>query len=214
MLARRMKRSRHGDDVNGDVAKTGESSSLRNRFSVVIKALIAQHEEGFIPVFSYDFRKYVNACLLYTNISTSPTVFLTLMPVTFRLVLIVYTFTKICKRDGPGVVKSHILELHNLTSGSINYCILNVLFNSYQLCHPRSLLSTGWSSYCVGCTNVISNERKKVLLVGNGTIWHGMDISFSKLRLYIVVHVINVSVNCLLVNVLFITTHRVTMNTL
>jgi len=51
MLARRMKLSRHGDDVNGDVAKTGDTSSLHYRFSAVIKALIAQHEQGFYTGF-------------------------------------------------------------------------------------------------------------------------------------------------------------------
>ena len=66
MLARRMKRSRHGDDVNGDVAeKKRDTSSPQCRFSAVIKALIAFHEHGFIPVFNYDLRKCMNAyCIL------------------------------------------------------------------------------------------------------------------------------------------------------
>ena len=58
---RRMKRSRHGDDVEGNVAKTGDTSSLHCRFSAVINALKALHTHGFIPVFSYDLRKCVNA---------------------------------------------------------------------------------------------------------------------------------------------------------
>ena len=53
MSARRMKRSRHGDDVNGDVAKTGDTSWLHYRFSAVIQA---QHEQGFIPVVNYDLQ--------------------------------------------------------------------------------------------------------------------------------------------------------------
>ena len=61
MLTRRMKRHRHGDDVNGDVAKTGDISSLHCRYSAVIKALIALHEQGFIPFFNYDLRKCVSA---------------------------------------------------------------------------------------------------------------------------------------------------------
>ena len=61
MLARRMMRSRHGDNVTGDVAKTGDISSLHCRFSAVIKALKAQHEHGFIPVFNYDLRNCVIA---------------------------------------------------------------------------------------------------------------------------------------------------------
>ena len=56
-----MKRCRYGDDVNGDVAKTGDTSSLHYRFSAVIKALIAQHEQGFKPLFNYDLRKCVTA---------------------------------------------------------------------------------------------------------------------------------------------------------
>jgi len=55
-----MKHSRHGNVVNGDVAKIGDTSSLHSRFSTVIKALIARHEQGFIPVFNYDLRKCVN----------------------------------------------------------------------------------------------------------------------------------------------------------
>jgi len=46
MLARRMKSSRHGDDVTGDVAKTGDTSSLYCCFSAVIKAMIALHKQG------------------------------------------------------------------------------------------------------------------------------------------------------------------------
>ena len=61
MLARRMKRSQHGDYVNGDVAKTGDTSSLHCCFSVAIKVLIALHEQGFIPVFNNDLGKCVNA---------------------------------------------------------------------------------------------------------------------------------------------------------
>ena len=57
MLVRKMKCSRHGDDV----AKTGDTSSLHCRFSCVIKALIALHEQGFIPVFNNDLRNCVNA---------------------------------------------------------------------------------------------------------------------------------------------------------
>ena len=58
MLACRMKCSRHSEDVNGDDAKTGDTSSLHCRFSSVI---IALHEQGFIPVFNYDLRKCMNA---------------------------------------------------------------------------------------------------------------------------------------------------------
>jgi len=35
-LARRIKRSRYGDDVNGDVAKTGDTSSLHCRFQLCV----------------------------------------------------------------------------------------------------------------------------------------------------------------------------------
>ena len=59
-----MKRSRHSDDVNGDVMKIGDTSSLHCRFSAVIKTLIALHEQGFIPVFNNDLRKCVNAYCL------------------------------------------------------------------------------------------------------------------------------------------------------
>ena len=44
---------RHGNNVNVDVAKTGDTSALR---SPVIKALEVLHEQGFIPVFKYDLR--------------------------------------------------------------------------------------------------------------------------------------------------------------
>ena len=47
--------------MNGDVAKTGDTSLLHYSFSAVIKALIVQHEQGVIPVFNYDLRKCVNA---------------------------------------------------------------------------------------------------------------------------------------------------------
>ena len=70
MLARRMKRSRHGDDVTGDVAKTSDTSSLHCRFSAVIKALIALHEHGFIPVFNYDLRNCVIAYCIPMSIHT------------------------------------------------------------------------------------------------------------------------------------------------
>ena len=82
----RMKRSRHGDDVNGDVdvAKTGDTSSLHCRFSVVVKALTALHEQGFIPVFNYDLRKCVNAyCIPMIMYHFLPS-FLSLMPVTCK----------------------------------------------------------------------------------------------------------------------------------
>ena len=76
MLARIMKRSRHGDDVNGDVAKTGDTSSLHCCFSALFKALIALHEQGFILVFIYDLRKYVNAyCTPMIMYQLLPTLF-------------------------------------------------------------------------------------------------------------------------------------------
>ena len=53
MLACRIKRSQHGDYVNGDVAKTGDTSWLHYRFSAVIQA---QHEQGFIPVVNFDLQ--------------------------------------------------------------------------------------------------------------------------------------------------------------
>ena len=76
-----MKRSRHGDYVTGDVSKTGDTSSLYCRFSAVIKMLIALHEQGFQLWFT-EICEY----LLYTNghASASPTVFLTLMPVSCK----------------------------------------------------------------------------------------------------------------------------------
>ena len=45
--------------MNGDVAKTGDTSLLHYSFSAVIKALIVQHEQGFIPVVNYELRKCV-----------------------------------------------------------------------------------------------------------------------------------------------------------
>ena len=61
MLPRRMNRSRHSDDVTGDVTKTGDTSSLHYRLSVIIEALKALYEQGFIQIFNYDLSKCVNA---------------------------------------------------------------------------------------------------------------------------------------------------------
>jgi len=83
MLVRRMKRYRHGDDVTGDDAKTGDTFSVHCRFSAVIKALIALHEQGFIPVFNYVLRKCMNANCIPTIIyQLLPSSLLTLIAVT------------------------------------------------------------------------------------------------------------------------------------
>ena len=63
-LARRMKRSWHSYDVNGNEAKTGDTLSVHCHFSGEIKAVIALHEQGFIQVFNYDLQKCVNAYCL------------------------------------------------------------------------------------------------------------------------------------------------------
>jgi len=69
MLARRMKRYRHGDDANGDDAKTGDTFSV--------------HEQGFIPVFNYVLRKCMNANCIPTIIyQLLPSSLLTLIAVT------------------------------------------------------------------------------------------------------------------------------------
>ena len=85
MLVLRMKHSRHGDDVEGNVAKTDDTSSLHCRFSAVIKALKALHDQDFISGFNYDLRKYVNAyCIPMIGHRLLPTALLTLMPVTCK----------------------------------------------------------------------------------------------------------------------------------